>query len=269
MHPMIFTTCSYAICFDLESGRTRELELEYRKFGIRVLVVKDRLDLGDILHKVRYLVAIHMKASNIEPLEDLIGESTQWIVNESLGQMELVDVLKKLVPIGLETICSNAAHRVALGMHHETSLGFVESSAELPRDFDFLIHCDTLAYPHIGRCLLFVRSSLFVQNYPELSQMSRKLLIDSLKEFVNQFLGWIHQGLAQTGVSSRLGVPVIYHRDDVEFLTRGGLYMPYVGLADHHKALEIRFAWVNSQAGKRIELQSWVHDGTIGSIDYL
>lgn len=268
----IFSTSSYAFALGLDRSTIQTLSELYAKQGIRLEVFAELPELVSALERTRYLIAIHLpQGADVNIKLALRRWGFAIVENSSQSQGEVDSVLEGLLPDGLDEWVDHALRRLTPLFFDKLPLVFSRSAPNAQFDCDVAVQCDTSAWPHVGRSLLlfnqikyqkFAGSSYF-------DRQSHRNLVDMLREFVNQFLGILNQSLVKQGFNCRIGLPLVFAKNDIESFLKNGLYMPSVHFSDEFGIFDLRFGMINSTAGPKLDLRGLELVETSGEIDFL
>lgn len=268
----IFSTSSYAFALGLERQSISELSSQYAKLGIRLESYGDLAELLPALERTRYLIAIHTPESlSIESRIALRRWAFALVETPQVSKNLVGPILEGLVPDGLDRLAEHALSKVYPIFFDCLPMGLQLCNEPANFDCDVAIQCDTSAWPQVGRCLLMFNQMKFQQiaGMAFFERSSRRNLIDLLREFVNQFLGVINQTLTNMGFNCRIGLPLVFNRQDAQAFLKTGLYVPSIHFCDDYGIFNLKLGMINSTAGPKLDLSGTELVDTSGDIDFL
>jgi hypothetical protein len=269
----VFSSCSYAVGYGLPKEEAEALAASYQESGVRFIDIVTLDGLRADLGRVRYLVGIHVAPGRLDEIQHLLGERAEWVyVSDGQGAQQATrKALLNLVPPGLGALGIYALKRVMPSLFPGLNLTFTENVSLNPMDFDYVVQCDTSALPNVGRCLLLVNTErlLTQDTQGSLSMLSRKVLLDALRELVNETLGIVNHSLCDHGYACRIGLPSVFQKEDAQALFHNGLYMPFVYLRDTTDIFEMRLGFANSEGGQKLDLTNVKFIDREGEVEFL
>lgn len=268
----IFSTSSYAFALGLDRTTIQSLAELYAKQGIRLEVFAELPELVSALERTRYLIAIHVpQGADINLRLGLRRWGFAVVETPPQSKVEIDSVLEGLLPEGLDEWVDHALRRLTPIFFDKLPIVFSKCTPNVHFECDVAVQCDTSAWPHVGRSLLLFNQLKYqkLAGASYFDRQSHRNLVDMLREFVNQFLGILNQSLVKQGFNCRIGLPLVFTKNDVESFLKNGLYMPSVHLCDEFGIFDLRFGMINSTAGPKLDLRGLELVETSGEIDFL
>jgi hypothetical protein len=264
MKLFIFPGTSYSIGYGLDENVVASFKKTFEQEGVRFVHLETLDELSEVIHKIKHLVGVFFSVSSPEMLQ--IQDAMKQIdTYKFFGEID-VDQTKNHVssainwhiPPRLGELAAFSCNFIYSSIFPSLDVTFTETKNEKPDDYQFLVQCDTRAFPFAGRCFIYANSEKLKQEDMSFSDFDVELLTDGFKEFGNQYLGIVNHNLLELGYSPKIGLPSIFSKEESVKLRNAGLAIPFVNIMDEKGVFYIRLGFVNENGGDKLDLEKMI-----------